>query len=142
MRMVMALLMLGICTGCAKHVHSPLAAVAPTLSQEKIITVVTVNLDNAKKFVSVLPRKRDEPWLPRPVKLTESAKAVGKVVFHAVITNDGIIQKLTMVQSTDPAFLWAAEAAVQSWEYQPSLNKRREAVTADATITVDFSLSK
>jgi len=158
MRRALAVVVLGVCMGCSRNrVQVPVAAVAPTLNQMKVVTVVTVELIGAEpttvplpaagevttrqKVVKVVPEALSAPLLQTPVKLLDSAGAAhleGKVVFHAIIAKDGSIEKLTMMQST-PGFGNAAVAAVQSWQYRPYL-LNGEPVVAEATITVDFSL--
>jgi protein TonB len=81
----------------------------------------------------------------RPVMLAYPAEAkarhlTGKVLFHAIIAQDGSVKGLTVIKSADPLFVPAAVAAVQSWRYHPYL-LNGQPVTMDTTITVIFTLA-
>ena len=140
MRMTIIALLLGTASiGCANDVKAPAVAVAPTLSQRKIVTVVTVALNQPGPNLDLSPGDIDASLLRTPVPAA-SASMVGRVIFRATFTEDGSIGKFTLLSSTGNQFERAAIAAIQSWRYEPSLNGK--GVPAEGTITVDFSFSK
>jgi protein TonB len=64
----------------------------------------------------------------------------GPVLLEAVISTDGSVLSLKVVNTADADLARAATAAVQQWHYQPTLLNGQpvEVVTA---ITVDFRLT-
>jgi TonB family protein len=136
---IIALLLGTASIGCANDVKAPAVAVAPTLSQRKIVTVVTVALNQPGPNLDLSPGDIDASLLRTPVPAA-SASMVGRVIFRAIFTEDGSIEKFTLLSSTGNQFERAAIAAIQSWRYEPSLNGK--GVPAEGTITVDFSFSK
>jgi protein TonB len=81
----------------------------------------------------------------RPVMLAYPAEAkarhlTGKVLFRAIIGQDGSVKGLTVIESADPLFVPAAVAAVQSWRYHPYL-LNGQPVAMDTTITAIFTLA-
>jgi protein TonB len=64
----------------------------------------------------------------------------GQVVFHAIISREGLIESLT-VTSGHPAFVAAAREAVRQWRYRPTL-LNGEPCEVETTITVSFTLKR
>jgi len=65
----------------------------------------------------------------------------GPVLLEAVISNEGSILSLKVVNSADPYLARAATTAVQQWRYQPTL-LNGQPVEVITTITVDFRLTQ
>ena len=64
----------------------------------------------------------------------------GPVLLEAVISTDGTILSLKIVNTADPDLARAATTAVQQWHYQPTL-LNGQPVEVLTTITVDFRLT-
>jgi TonB family protein len=163
MRQLMALLLLGLCAGCAKQTKNANVATAPTINQQSTTKTVEIDLTKVEPTPEAKPIRTaeeaaasDHPvkvsssiesglLLNRPVRLAYPAEAKakhlsGRVLFRAVIAANGDVMGLTVKQATDPVFVPAAIAAVQSWQYKPyTLNGSPVAV--DTTITVNFMMS-
>jgi TonB family protein len=162
MRRVMAVLLVGMCVGCTKQVKAPPVATAPATGQAAPVTT-TVDLTRVPEPAAPKPIPTVEEATAgehplkvsaavaasmlesRPVMLAYPAEAkarhlTGKVLFHAIIGQDGSVKGLTVIKSADPLFVPAAVAAVQSWRYQPYL-VNGQPVAMDTTITVIFTLA-
>jgi TonB family protein len=161
MRRTMAVLLVGMCAGCARQVKAPLVATAPAAGQAPVTT--TVDLTRVPEPAAPKPMPTAEEAAAgehplkvsaavaasmlesRPVMLAYPAEAkarhlTGKVLFHAIIGQDGSVKGLTVIESADPLFVPAAVAAVQSWRYHPYL-LNGQPVAMDTTITVIFTLA-
>jgi outer membrane biosynthesis protein TonB len=62
----------------------------------------------------------------------------GYVQFRVIVSQDGIVQGLTVVKSSDQVFVPIATATVQSRQYRPYVLNGR-AVAVDTMVRVDFS---
>lgn len=162
MRRVIAVLLVGMCVGCAKQVKAPPVAAAPAMGQSPV-TVKVVDLTKPEPAPVAKPMPTAEEAAvgehpvkvssaiagsmveSRPVRLAFPAEArakhlTGKVLFHAILAQDGSVKGLTVSESADPIFVPAAIAAVQSWHYHPYL-LNGQPVAVDTTITVIFTMS-
>jgi protein TonB len=76
--------------------------------------------------------------LPPYPPVARQARVSGKVLIHAVIGKDGLVQEADVIQGVcilaEPSL-----AAVMHWTYKPTL-LNGEPVEVDTTITVTFSL--
>jgi TonB family protein len=161
MRGVMTVLLVGMCVGCAQQVKAPPVATAPAAGQAH--GTPTVDLTRVPEPAAPKPMPTAEEATAgehplkvsaavaasmlesRPVMLAYPAEAkarhlTGKVLFHAIIAQDGSVKGLTVIESADPLFVPAAVAAVQSWRYHPYL-LNGQPVAMDTTITVIFTLA-
>jgi len=80
--------------------------------------------------------RRVQPNYP---PLARQARIQGTVVLHAVISKDGSIENLTLVQG-HPMLAPAAIEAVRQWKYKPYL-LNGEPVEVDTEVQVNFTLS-
>ena len=62
----------------------------------------------------------------------------GRVELHAIISTDGTIQSLEVMDG-DPQFVQSALDAVRQWRYRPTM-LNGEPVEVDTSITVVYSL--
>jgi TonB family protein len=69
----------------------------------------------------------------------QAAGIQGYVVMEARIGTDGRLASLKVLNSVDPALDQAAIAAVQQWQYEPTLLNGRP-VEVTTSITVNFKL--
>ncbi len=78
---------------------------------------------------------------PKPVypPLAKAARIQGTVVLEAVISKQGTIENLSVLQG-HPLLIQAAIDAVKQWRYKPTL-LNGEPVEVITTITVNFSLT-
>ncbi|MBZ5552911.1 MAG: TonB family protein [Acidobacteriia bacterium] len=78
---------------------------------------------------------------PRPAypPLAKSARIQGSVVLEAVISKQGTVENLTVIQG-HPLLVQSALDAVKQWRYRPTL-LNGEPVEVITTITVNFSLT-
>jgi hypothetical protein len=113
MRRAMAVLLVGMCAGCARQVKAPLVATAPAAGQAPVTT--TVDLTRVPEPAAPKPMPTaDEATAgehplkvsaavaasmleSRPVMLAYPAEAkarhlTGKVLFHAIIAQDGSVK--------------------------------------------------
>lgn len=102
------------------------------------------------KFIPVTPQRvrisqgvtkgllvhRVEPTYPT---LAKSARVQGTVVLTAIISQDGAIENLQLVEG-HPMLVPAALAAVKQWRYKPYL-LNGQPVEVETTITVTFTLT-
>lgn len=161
MRRVMAVLLVGICAGCAKQVKAPVVATAPATGQAPATTTVDLNRVPEPAAPKPMPTAEEAAAGEHPLKVSAAVAAsmlesrpvmlaypaeakarhlTGKVLFHAIIGQDGSVKGLTVIESADPLFVPAAVAAVQSWRYHPYLLNDHP-VAMDTTITVIFTLA-
>lgn len=110
----------------------------------------TSNLSAVPKFVPVVPQRvrisqgvtrgllthRVEPPYPT---LAKSARVQGTVILTAIISKEGDIENLQLVEG-HPMLVPAALAAVKQWRYKPYL-LNGQPVEVETTITVTFSLT-
>jgi TonB family protein len=161
MRRVLAVLLVAMCAGCAKQVKAPPVATAPATGQAPVTTTIDLTKVPAQAVPKPMPTAEEatvgehpvtvSPVVAaslvgsRPVLLAYPAEAkakhlTGKVLFHAIIAQDGSVKGLTVIRSADPLFVPAAVAAVQSWRYHPYL-LNGQPVAVDTTITVIFTMA-
>ena len=143
--------------GC-RRVQAPLTEVAPVPG---LPFVVPVDLSHPEQHLAQRPLPSAEE-AARGLKVVKVAEAVsstmlarrpvnhpypaearerhlqGKVVFRAIVDEDGTVKGLTVLEQSDPVFVPAAVATIQGWQYQPYLLQGR-AVAMDTTITVNFN---
>jgi len=67
-----------------------------------------------------------------------SGNSAGKVTLEAVVTTDGMIRDVRVVQSTDPALSKAATDAVVNWKYKPATCDGLP-VAVHWTVVIDFT---
>lgn len=87
-----------------------------------------------------LPRPgRPEVRYPR---MAVVARVPARVVLRAVITTEGVVDSIEVLQAPDPdlGFVEAAVEAVSSWVYDPGTLDGRP-VAVSMTVVVDFSLN-
>jgi TonB family protein len=77
---------------------------------------------------------RVEPVYPHIAVVTGTG---GEVRLHAIISKDGVIERLTLI-SGHPLLARAAMEAVQQWRYRPYL-LNKEPVEVETFITVNFN---
>lgn len=58
---------------------------------------------------------------------------------HAIISRDGVIERLQIVRSDHPMLDRAALEAVSQWRFKPYI-LNREPIEVDTEITVNFAL--
>jgi periplasmic protein TonB len=80
--------------------------------------------------------RRVEPGYP---PLAVQLRREGRVELHAIISTDGTIQSLEVING-DPLFLQSALAAVRQWRYQPTILDGQP-IEVDTHITVVYTLS-
>ena len=80
--------------------------------------------------------RRVEPIYP---PLARIARIQGTVVMHAIISRDGVIERLQIVRSDHPMLDRAALEAVSQWRFKPYI-LNREPIEVDTEITVNFAL--
>jgi len=154
---VAAILLLGMCAGCAGHKPPPLTAVSPL----PWLPPIPVDVDPARPGLDVraMPTAEAVAARERTVRVSESVEnsmlsrrpmtipypaeaaqkqLTGRVRFRAIIARDGSVQGLSIVETSNPVFVRAATASVQSWQYQPYL-LNGQPVAVDTNITVNFS---
>ncbi len=78
-----------------------------------------------------------EPVYPEMAKV---GHASGAVLLHAIIGEDGKVDRLVPVASTNPMFTSSAIDAVRKWTYSPYLLNGKP-TSVDTTITVNFALN-
>jgi TonB family protein len=78
----------------------------------------------------------------RPAYPAEMARngVQGTVKFEAVVSKDGVLENLKVINSPDPVLTQAAMNAVQQWRYRPTM-LNGEAIEVLTTIDVNFSLT-
>jgi protein TonB len=84
---------------------------------------------------SAMLTKRVEPRYP---VLAVQTRRTGRVELHAIISTDGTIQSLEVLDG-DPLFVQSALDAVRQWRYRPTM-LNGEPVEVDTSITVVYSL--
>jgi periplasmic protein TonB len=82
-----------------------------------------------------LVRRVDPAYPPLAVQLRRE----GRVELHAIISRDGSIQSLEVING-DPLFIQSALAAVRQWRYQPTILDGQP-VEVDTQITVIYTLT-
>jgi TonB family protein len=96
----------------------------------------------------------DAEGVTNPVRISESyvrptypdeariAEVEGKVTLRALVTKEGVVEKVEVVDCTSPGhgFEDAAKQATRRWRYMPALYEE-EPVNVYFTIVVDFDLS-
>jgi len=100
-----------------------------------------VTYDEATRGLT-LPRARSGRPEVRYPRMAVTARISGRVVLQAVITTEGVVDSIEVLQAPDPdlGFADAAIEAVSTWTYEPgTLNGRPVAVSM--TVVVDFSLN-
>ena len=70
-----------------------------------------------------------------------SGNSAGKVTLEAVITTDGMIRDVRVVQSSDPALSKAATDAVVNWKYKPATCDGLP-VAVHWTVVIDFTTQR
>ncbi len=79
----------------------------------------------------------------RPVRMGYPLAALqrnesGYVRFRVIVSREGVIEGLTVVESSDQVFVPIATATVQSWRYRPYLVNGK-AVAVDTMVRVEFA---
>jgi len=80
--------------------------------------------------------RRIEPLYP---PLARAAWIQGTVVMHAMISRDGVIERLQVVRSDHPMLNRAALDAVSQWRFKPYI-LNHEPIEVETEITVNFTL--
>jgi outer membrane biosynthesis protein TonB len=160
MRFVATVLLVGVCGGC-RHVQAPPTAVAPVPGMPFLVPVDRSNPERhpvarampsaeevarGHKVFSVAPGVMESMLQRRPVNLAYPVEArerhlTGKVLFRAIVAEDGTVKGLTVLEANDPIFVPAAITRVQSGRYRPYLLNGK-AVAVDTEIAVNFTLSE
>jgi TonB family protein len=70
--------------------------------------------------------------------IAKSAHIMGTIVLHAIIANDGSVQKVEYLAGP-PLLMKSAMDAVQQWRYEPTLINNKP-VEVDTTVSVVFTL--
>jgi TonB family protein len=78
------------------------------------------------------------PQYPSDAKI---AKIEGAVVLAAIISKEGNVQSLKVVNSDSPLLSQAAMDAVKQWKYRPYI-LNGSPVEVDTTVTVNFTMAK
>ena len=80
-------------------------------------------------------------YAPKPIfpSLARTARIQGTVVLEAIISKDGTVENLRVLEG-HPLLVDAAIEAVKQWRYRPTL-LNGEAVEVQTTITVNFRLN-
>ncbi len=78
-----------------------------------------------------------EPQYPPIAKIAHMS---GTVTLHAIISKSGSVERLSVVNSSNPMFNNYAMQAVQQWRYRPYL-LNGEPTEVDTNITVNFALN-
>ena len=60
-------------------------------------------------------------------------------VFHAVISDSGLLSKLRLIRGVDPRLDDAAREALQKWQFRAAM-KNGEAVAVESLIRIPFRL--
>jgi len=81
--------------------------------------------------------RRVEPVYP---PLAVQIHREGRVELHAIISTDGSIQSLEVING-DPLFIQSALAAVRQWRYQPTILDGQP-IEVDTQITVVYTLNR
>ena len=153
--MVLLVGALGIDAGCAKPPQAPPNYVVPVIGLPPIpIDETRPGIDvrsmppaetmaALEHAVTVAPEVENALLERRPVWLGYPAEALqrklsGYVRFRVVIGRDGVVEGLTLVETTSNLFLRAATASVQSWQYRPYLVNGK-AAAVDTFVRVDFT---
>ncbi len=63
----------------------------------------------------------------------------GRVLFSAVISEDGRVESLELINSDHPLLTKAAEDAIRQWRYRPA-TKKGQPVRVLLTVTTTFNL--
>jgi len=145
---------LGVCAGCAKPPQAVPNYVVPIIGLPPIaIDMTRPGLDvqpmpTAETVVSVertlkVPADVEAALLERrPVRVgyplaARQRNEAGFVRFRVVVSTEGKVKGLTVIESSDQVFVPIATATVQSWEYRPYMLNGR-AVAVDTMVRVDF----
>jgi TonB family protein len=156
-----AVVLLGMGVGCRRRVQAPLTMVAPipgspyyvlvdlTHPEQHPEMVPMMSAEQAlqkRRAVKIEPAAASAMLARRPVNLAYPVEAKerrlsGSVVLRTIVGEDGTVKGLTVLSSSDPSFISAAEASVQSWQYRPYLLNGKPAAI-DTTVTVNFTYSE
>ena len=145
---------LGVCSGCAKPPQAPPNYVVPVIGLPPIAVDMTrPGLDvqpmpTAETVISVertlkVPADVEAALLERrPVRVgyplaARQRNEAGFVRFRVVVSTEGKVKGLTVVESSDQVFVPIATATVQSWEYRPYVLNGKP-VAVDTMVRVDF----
>lgn len=146
---------LGMCSGCAKPPQAPLNYVVP------VIGLPPIMVDNSRPGLDVraMPTAETVAANERTFKVAADVEAAmlerrpvrmgyplaarqrnqsGYVRFRVIISAEGSVQGLTVIESSDQVFIPIATATVQSWQYRPYVLNGRP-VAVDTVVRVDFS---
>jgi protein TonB len=118
------------CRECTKLLgKSSVQPVIPSAPTPSIVRVT--NIDPAMLIHRVEPMY---PTLPR------QTGREGRVEFHALISTDGAVRSLQVLEG-DPMFYQSALDAVRQWRYKPTLLNGRP-VEVDTHITIIYKLNR
>ncbi len=81
--------------------------------------------------------KFTQPEYPMEAKMQHMS---GSVLLSAIIAEDGSVERLVPIASSDPMFTDAAMQAVKKWNYSPYL-LNGQPTEVDTTITVNFAMN-
>ena len=118
----------------------PIDMTRPGLDVRSMPTAETMSA--AERAVKVTPEVATTMLERRPVRLGYPAEAAqrrlsGYVKFRVVIGRDGVVEGLTLVETTNNLFVRPATASVQSWQYRPYLVNGKP-VAMDTLVRLDF----
>jgi TonB family protein len=156
-----AVVLLGMGVGCRRRVQAPLTMVAPIPGSPYLVLVDLTRpeqhpemlpmmsaeqAERGRKTVKIAADVAKTMLARRPVNLAYPVEAKerrlsGSVMLRAIVGEDGTVKGLTVLSSSDPSFISAAEASVQSWQYRPYLQNGK-ATAIDTTVTVNFTYSE
>ncbi len=146
---------LGVCSGCAKPPRAPLTSVVPIIGLPPIqIDTTRPGLDvrtlpsaeliaSTERTIRIAPEIEATMLERRPVSMgypqeLRDQHPAGHVLFRVIVGTDGVIQGLSLLETSNTAFIRIAMASVQSWQYRPYLLNGR-AIAVDTMVRVDFS---
>ena len=120
----------------------PIDESRPGIDVRSIPTAET--MASLERAVRVAPEAEAALLERRPMRLGYPAEALqrklsGYVRFRVVIGRTGLVEGLTLMETTNNLFIRPATASVETWQYRPYLvNGKAEAV--DTFVRVDFTL--
>jgi len=88
---------------------------------------------------NVMPAKLVSKVSPVYPEYAKAQGIEGPVLLRAVISKDGSVMSLNVLNTPNPDLAQAATNAVQQWHYQPTL-LNGEPVEVETTVTVFFTL--